>query len=200
VKAALALAFVVAVTFVTSPSILLAAVLLLILGAAVSGVPMAKYLARVFLVAPLFTAVVMVPALFSGITPGHALVHLGPWALTREGLYFGAAFTLRMSAALCALQLLVMTTPWHALIKALAVPGPLGTVTLLMLLTYRYIHVLITSAIEGTYGIAARTVGTLRPGQARTLLAGHILSLFVTSRAMAAEVHDAMKSRGYRAL
>jgi cobalt ECF transporter T component CbiQ len=173
---------------------------LLIALAGASRVPIKRYLARVFLIVPFFTALIIIPALFSGITPGEGLLRIGPWTITREGLYFGATFTLRVSAALCALQLLVMTTPWHILIRAFGATGFPRMFTLLLLLTYRYIHVMITGAIEIMHGVTSRTCSFLAAARIRRITAGSLVSLFLTSRRISDEVYDAMRSRGWRTL
>jgi cobalt/nickel transport system permease protein len=200
VKALLALALIVIISVTTSPAALSVVTALLIATAAASGVGMRKFLARVFLVAPLFTAIITLPALFSGITPGEEALRVGPWIVTREGLRLAAMLTLRVSAALCALQLLVMTTPWHTLIRAFDAPGLPRTFTLLLLLTYRYIHVMITGALERMHGVTSRMGSAASPAMMRKVMAANMLSLFLTSRRVSDEVYDAMRSRGWRTL
>lgn len=200
VKLVATLAVVIALTAVTSWKLLLGAVCALTAAAALSGVPLRTFAGRVFLVVPLFTVVIITPSVFNFITPGDPILCIGAWAVTREGLTLAATFTLRVVAALSAVTLLVMTTPWHRLLGALRLPGLPGFFTLVLLMTYRYIHLLLTWAVELVQGVASRSCGALPPGRARAVVARHILSIFLLSRRLSDDVYDAMRSRGWRSI
>lgn len=183
-----------------------------LLMALASSVPLSFFAKRVLFFVPLFSALIVLPALFNVITPGEPLWVLlrrpescswGPYtlprdiAVTRQGLAGAVVFVSRVTASVSCAVLLTLTTRWtdiFAGLRALFVPR-VFVMTLAM--TYRYIFVLLR-LIQDMY--RARKSRTIQAGTAaseRGWIASRIGFLFRTSAEMSRDIHLAMVSRGY---
>ena len=93
----------------------------LVLGLAFfSKIPLGFFVKRVWLLIPFFTGLVALPALF--MTPGSILVHLPlELVITRTGLTTALFLLLRVGTSVSVAVLLVLTTPWNSVLKALGV-------------------------------------------------------------------------------
>ncbi|HWQ61735.1 MAG TPA: CbiQ family ECF transporter T component, partial [Negativicutes bacterium] len=125
---------------------------LLLLAALVSGIGPRPYLLRTWLPALIFAGLAVLPAIFSWVTPGTPLIVLysgaewrvGPLtlpaelAVTRQGLTSAAMVLLRAAASLGLVVLLVKTTRWPALTKALQSLGMPTVFVMVLELAYRY--------------------------------------------------------------
>src|SRR5206468_2429569 len=92
-------------------------------GALVSRIPLGFYVKRVWLGIPLFAGIVVVPSIF--LAGGHPLIRLplGVTGLTatREGVLGAGIFVLRVGTSVSLAVLLVLTTKWADLLKALRI-------------------------------------------------------------------------------
>jgi cobalt/nickel transport system permease protein len=125
--------------------------------AVASRVPLRTYLARTAVVATL-SVVVVLPRLV--LTPGPAVLAVGGVAVTRPGVAYVAVFGLRVAASVAFATLLILTTPFPALVAALRRLGaPAGAATLLSL-TYRYLFLCVADIHRA---LLARDARRLRP-------------------------------------
>ncbi|MDI3317549.1 MAG: CbiQ family ECF transporter T component [Bacillota bacterium] len=197
---------------------LLAAVL-----AASSGLAVGRFLRRVWLGLPLLTAVTVLPAATSWVTPGEPLLRLwgaagaaplrlgpvalpGALALTRPGVEGALLLLLRVGDSLAFALLLSWTTRWSELgrgLRALRVPGLLVT---LLTMSQRYLVVLAGLVEELFLARRARPVapppagvaGATRSARAgQRFVAAAATVLLLRSQQVAEEVYLAMKARGY---
>ena len=129
---------------------------------------------------------------------GETLFHLGPLAVTREGVILSAQITLKSNAILLSFIAMVasmsIATLGHAM-NRLYIPDK---IVHLFLLTYRYIFV-----IDQEYQRLSRSakIRSFRPGtNAHTYktYAYLIGMLFVRASARAQRVHQAMLCRGFK--
>lgn len=168
-----------------------------------SRVPMGFYLKRVWMFMPFFTGIVALPALF--ITPGAPLITLidlaSPrvfLAITQPGIITAAFLLLRVGASVSIGVLLILTTRWEMLLKALRVLHAPQAFVLILGMTYRYIYVLLHTANNMFLARESRVVGRVSSAEDRDWLTASMGTLFSKSYALSEEVYLAMLSRGFR--
>jgi cobalt/nickel transport system permease protein len=207
-KLAGALALVLAVALVHSPVVLAAVAALLPVAAASSRIEVGRFVRRVWLVVPLFTGLVVLPATLNLITPGEVVVGLGhPFGhelgITAQGLHGAVVIVLRVGASVSIATLLALTTPWPALLAALRALRVPRAFVLVAGMAYRYLFVLL-GVVEDMYmARKARAAGTRSRGvvasrAGRASVAAAAATLFARAYAMADDVHLAMVARGWR--
>lgn len=168
--------------------------------AAMSGIPAAK-LARVWLIAPLFSAAILVPAALNVVTPGYPVLVLhasGPMlAVTDAGLVVAGRMILRVAVCVSLVLLLTATTRPEQLFKALRALGVPVVFVMLLGMMERYLWVLARAAEEIHLAKVSRSItrGSVREEQA--WVAAGMGSLFRRTRKLGHEVYLAMISRGY---
>jgi cobalt/nickel transport system permease protein len=165
-----------------------------------SRLPFRRLLRRVWLVIPLFTAVVALPALFTTTgDPGLILlshpVHL---VVTVQGARTVLTLILRTATLLSWTLLLVLSTRWAALLKALRVLRLPQPIVLLLSMTRRYIFLLLQKAEEMLLARRSRMMGRLPDAAGRRMAAGMAGTLLAHSYQLSQEVQLAMEARGFR--
>ena len=173
--------------------------------AAASQVPMGFYFKRVWVFMPFFTGLVALPALFSPFTPGAPLVTLidlaSPrlyLAITLPGVVTAAFLLLRVGASVSVAVLVILTTRWATLLKALRVLRVPQAFVLILGMTFRYIYVLIHAANNMFLARKSRLVGRVSGAEERHWLTASLGTLFVKSYDLSDQVYLAMQSRGFR--
>jgi cobalt ECF transporter T component CbiQ len=162
-----------------------------------SKVPLGFFVKRVWLFIPFFTGVVALPALF--ITPGSILVHL-PLGLviTKTGLMTALFLLLRVGASVSVAVLLVLTTPWNSVLKALGVLRIPPVIILILGMTYRYIHLMLHLTNDMFLSRKSRLLRRMNGPEERRLIAATSGTLLSKSLQVSSEVYLAMQSRGFR--
>ncbi|MGC8838455.1 MAG: cobalt ECF transporter T component CbiQ [Anaerolineae bacterium] len=176
--------------------------------AAAGRIPLGFFVQRVWVFIPLFTGLVALPATFNWVTPGEPLVTLvrfpAGWqflppdlSITAQGLRGAAFLVARVATSVSFAVLLVLTTPWAHLLKALAVLRfpTVGILTLGM--TYRYLFVFLRVVGDLFLARKSRTVGRTPPGEQRRWIADRIGYLAGRSFHLGHEAYLAMVSRGW---
>jgi len=188
-------------------------VLLVLLALAVALVPasrigLRRFAARAWLFIPLFTAAIMLPAIFNIVTPGSAVLtlwsHGAPFwplpdslAVTAPGLFAFARLVLRVTTVVSFSVLLTATTPWSDLLKAMRAVGvPRGFVFVLAV-AYRYVFTLVRMVQDMAMARTSRLVGRVSSSEDRHFLGAAVATVFGKSQATSEEVYLAMISRGY---
>jgi len=180
--------------------VLYAATLLL---AAASGLSLSFFIKRVWLFIPVFTGIVVLPATFSFVTPGHIVVPFGTWfghrvGMTGQGLTAAGLIVTRVAVSISLVVLLTLTTPWNRLLAALRALALPRMFVLVLAMAYRYVFHLLNSVSEMYTARKARTVGTETDvASGRRFVAASAGALFGKSHALSEEVHMAMLARGY---
>lgn len=153
---------------------------------------------RVWLVALAFTSMIAAPALF--LTPGEPLYRLplGGVMITEQGLRTAVLLIARVETAVTLSTLLVLTTPWMHLLKALRTLRVPAEVVMLLAMTQRYVMLLAATASQMFESRQSRMVGRLSAGEQRRLMVNSGGVLLGKTLQTGNEVHWAMQSRGFR--
>jgi cobalt/nickel transport system permease protein len=162
-----------------------------------SRLPMGTFVRRVWLLLPFFTGMIALPAFF--LTPGPALVQL-PWGLTitRTGAQTALFLLLRVSTSMSFGVLLILTTAWNSVLKALNVLKVPDVFILTLGMTYRYIYLLLHTTNDMFLSRKSRVIGHMNGQEERRLLAASAGALLGKSLHLSEEVYLAMQSRGFR--
>ena len=177
----------------------IAALLLVAIAIAVaSRVSLASLAKRVWLLILGFTGLIALPALF--LTPGEPLftaraLHL---AISVQGIRTAMLLVLRVETAATLTTVLVLSTAWTHILKALrSLHLPAEIVTMLAM-THRYVFLLIETANQMFESRQSRTVGILNGSEQRKMTARTAGVLLSKSIELSHEVYLAMLSRGFR--
>jgi cobalt ECF transporter T component CbiQ len=163
-----------------------------------SGIAIRTLCLRVWLGVLLFTGPVVFPAIFT--IPGRALsvvpwVH---WTITLQGVHSAVRLLLRAETAATLAALLVLTTPWNHVLKAMRVFRIPVAVVVLLGMTHRYVTLLLQIARDFFEARRCRVVSRLTPARQRHLMAATTGVLLGRSLQLSEDVHAAMQARGYR--
>ncbi len=182
-------------------SMFLMIILSLIL-AILSRVPLGWYLKRVWLFVPLFSVVILIPSMTNLVTRGEAF---GPSVdlfgmtvyLTKEGLAYAVTFTLRVGAAVSLSILMVATIGWSRLMAAMAQLKFPPSFVIILDMTYRYIHLLLDTVANMFMARKSRMVSRPNKREIWEIGGSSVTNLFNKSYKMSENVYQAMISRGY---
>ncbi|HET7095392.1 MAG TPA: cobalt ECF transporter T component CbiQ [Thermomicrobiales bacterium] len=164
-----------------------------------SGLSLGFFVKRVLLGIPLFASIVFVPALF--LIAGRPVLQLplGPIALTvsDNALWSGAAFITRVAASVSLAALLVVTTRWADLLKAMRVLRLPAIFIVILGMTYRYVFLFLQLVEQLFLARASRTVGAAAAREQRQWLGGGMGTLLGKSFKTSNDVYMAMVARGF---
>jgi len=166
--------------------------------ALVSRIPIRLLALRVWLAVLAFTGAIALPAIF--LTPGAAIYRLPllDWAVTSQGLRGAGFLILRAETAATLSTLLILTTLWTHLMRALRYfHAPVVFVAILGM-TYRYMFLFLATARDMFESRESRLVGDLAPADRRRLAAASAGVLLGKTLQVSSEVHMAMQARGFR--
>jgi cobalt/nickel transport system permease protein len=204
-KIVLLVALLFVTAFVRHIQVLLGLYALALVLAAASRLSLGFFVKRVWLFIPIFTGIVVLPATFSFITPGHIVLALWHWhghgvGLTAQGLYGAGLIVSRVAVSISLVILLTLTTPWVKLLGALRALFVPRVFILIVGMAYRYLFLLLNAVTDMYTARKARSVGNATGdiGEGRRLVSATAGALFGKSHALSEEVHQAMVARGYR--
>jgi cobalt ECF transporter T component CbiQ len=141
-----------------------------------------------------FTGLIALPALF--ITPGDAV--LPHWPITWQGLITALRLIVRAETAATLAGLLVLTTPWTHVLKALRTLRVPTVLVVILGMTYRYIFLLVRLAEEFFEARRSRMIWTLSRPEQRHMAGAAAGVLLNKSLQLSEDVYLAMQSRGFR--
>ncbi|MEP7046768.1 MAG: cobalt ECF transporter T component CbiQ [Ilumatobacteraceae bacterium] len=174
-----------------------------VLLAVASRIPLSYFVRRVWLFVPIFTGIVVLPAMFSFITPGRVVVPLGHWfghrvGITSQGLRSAGLIIVRVATSISFVVLLTLTTTWTRLLAALRSLRLPRMFILVLGMAYRYVFHLLGSVTEMYEARKARTVQTnTGVTSGRAFVSATAGTMFGKAHAMSEEVYQAMVARGY---
>jgi cobalt/nickel transport system permease protein len=174
-------------------AILLTAVVLVVASALPVGT-----IAPVWLSVLTFTGVIAFPAIF--LTPG-ATFYKFPniaWPITTPGITSASFLILRAETSATLAMLLVFTTPWTHVLKALRTFRVPIVFVVALGMTFRYILLLLETAREMFESRKSRTVGKMNRADYRRLAISSGGVLLGKSFQLSSEVFLAMQARGFR--
>jgi cobalt/nickel transport system permease protein len=159
------------------------------------------FLKRTLLFVPIFAAVIAIPALFSAVTPGEAVVSfpvLGhSVSITRQGIGTASVFFLRVLGSVSLAVLLVLTTRHHILLKVLRIFKVPALFVMITGMCYRYIF-LFLDIIQNTFTAIKSRVGYISSSATgRRIATTNMAGLWLRSYRMQTQVYSAMLARGY---
>jgi cobalt/nickel transport system permease protein len=156
--------------------------LLALVLAVLSGIGPGKLAAWVWAPVLLFTGAIALPAI----------------VLVPQGARSAAFLLARAETAATLSALLVLTTPWALVLKALRVLKCPIVVVAILGMTYRYIFEILRTALDMFEARRSRTVGELGAMESRRMAASAVGVLLSKSFQLSGDVHLAMQSRGFR--
>jgi cobalt ECF transporter T component CbiQ len=163
-----------------------------------SGISLASLAKRVWIVVFAFTGLIALPAIV--VTPGDPLftVPMLHWVVSAQGIRTAAFLLLRAETAVTMATLLVLSTPWPGILKALRTFHLPAEVVTMLAMTHRYLSQLIETTNQMFEAQQSRTVGQLGGPQQRRIMARVAGLLLGKSVELSQEVYLAMISRGFR--
>jgi cobalt/nickel transport system permease protein len=166
--------------------------------ALVSHIPIRLLAARVWLAVLAFTGAIALPAIF--LTPGAVIYRLPllEWPVTQQGLRSAGFLILRAETAATLAMLLILSTLWTRLLRALRYFRAPVVVVAILGMTYRYMFLFLATARDMFESRESRIVGVLEPADRRRLAAASAGVLLGKSLQVSGEVHLAMQARGFR--
>lgn len=171
------------------------AALLLGIGLAMCSCISIKTLAiRTWVGVLVFTGFIALPAVF--LTPGDAV--LPHWPITWQGLFTALRLVVRAETAATLAGLLVLTTPWTHVLKALRTLHVPTVLVIILGMTYRYIFLLARLAEDFFEARRSRMIRPLSKPEQRRMAGAAAGVLLNKSLQLSEDVYLAMQSRGFR--
>ena len=198
VKLGIFVGFIVVAVMVKSLAVLAALFLLAVGLALFSGIAIARLAGQVWIGVLGFTGLIALPAIF--LVPGDTLVMLPllGWPVTLQGVRSAAFLTGRSETTATYALLLILSTPWAHLLKAMRAYRLPVVIVVILGMTYRYVFVFLQTAAQMFEARRSRMVGRLSPSDRQRLATATAGALLGKALDMSSEVHLAMISRGYR--
>lgn len=193
VKVAGMLSLVAAVALAAKLWVIAAVLILAIALASLSAIPLRILAGRAWMGAILFSGLIAAPALF--LTPGTSLYGL---PITVQGARTAAFLVLRASTAATLMLVLVYTTPWMHVLKALRIFRVPVVFVVILGMTCRYILLMLETAHEMFESRNSRSVNRSTPAEQRRMAVAGSGVLLGKSLHLSGEVYLAMQARGYR--
>lgn len=173
-------------------------VLLVPVLAVMSKVPLRRIALQAYLPVLVFTGLIAAPALFLVPGPAVAVLPVTGWAITANGLTSAAMLMVRAGSAAGLALLLVLTTPWSLVVKALGALGVPAVITAMLAMTQRYIFIFLQTAADMHDAMHSRVMAPMAGARRRQMIVSVAGVLFTRSLDMGQNVHEAMIARGYR--
>jgi cobalt/nickel transport system permease protein len=212
VKLVFLLVFIVLVSMMRSIRVELALSAFFMALIALSRLNMLHLYRRILGFAFLFGFLIALPSAFNVITRGEIVIPVATlsrpyhfWiysipkeiGITREGLFGVGMLTLRVMNSVSLSLLIVYTTPFFEIIRALKVFRVPDAFLMIIILSYKYIFIF-SKTVEDMYrAMKARLAGPVGSATIRGLLAGRIYFIFKRSQMQYEETYRAMLCRGF---
>lgn len=163
-----------------------------------SRIPLRLLATRVWIGVLLFTGIIAFPAIF--MTPGEPLARVPVlhWTASWQGAHAAFRLVTRAETAATLAILLVLTTPWTHVLKAMRVFRVPVVMVVILGMTHRYIFLLLHTAGDFFEARRCRLVGELDARARRKMIAASAGVLFGRSLQLSEDVFAAMQSRGFR--
>jgi cobalt/nickel transport system permease protein len=177
-----------------------------------SRVNLVNFYRRIFFLGFIFGFLIALPSALNVITHGKILFPIVTlpkaydfWVyhipevigLTKEGLSVVAMLTLRVLNSLSVSFLILYTTPFPEIVKALKVLRVPDTFLIIISLTYKYIFIFASIVTDMYLAKKSRLVGAVSKAEARDWIAGRIAFLFKKTQLKCEDVFKAMIGRGF---
>ena len=166
-----------------------------------STIPLRYFLIRTLLFIPLFSLGIVLPTLFSIVTPGEPICSFQVLGIngiiTRPGVDGALLFVVRIATSVSLVALLSLTTRHSELLKVLRIFGVPQIFVLTVSMCYRYLY-LFATMVENIFTAVKSRVGVVSHyGKGQNIVAWNIANTWNRTTQMSEEVYMAMLSRGY---
>lgn len=166
--------------------------------AKLSKIQIIVFLKRVWLILPLIMFIVSLPATTSLLIKGKPIFFLAHnFYVSMEGTLTVIKLTLRVGVSFSFGYLMVMTTRWSEITKALEMLKVPSLIISVLDMTYRYLFVLVRLTVKMFEARFLRTIGKIDAAKNRKFISDSIAFLFIRANAMSDEIYDSMVCRGY---
>lgn len=164
----------------------------------ISGIAIRGTMSTIWLGMAIFSGMLTAPAIF--IVPGPTLFTIPwlGWGISANGLRSTVMLMLRAEISITVSFVLITTTLWTHVLKALRILGVPTLIVVMLSMTYRYIFLMLQSARDLFEARQSRIIGKLPDAEARRLAAGSVGVLLSKSVQLSNDVFMAMQSRGFR--
>lgn len=189
--------FAVTASFVHSVSALSAMIVLTLVLAAASRVSPVSFVRKVMASAGLFAVLLAAPAATAWITPGHAAMTLGPLTVTSEGLYIAVRLIARVVAGAGFGLLVVWTTRWTDLLRALTAMKMPDLVVATLAMAQQQIMSLLRTVENMHLARESRMLSRGTARENRGWVTERMAFVAKKSFKTADDVYDAMLARGF---
>lgn len=198
VKVAGILALIIAAALARNAYVILSIFAVAVALALLSQVSLRTLATREWLGVFLFTGSIALPAIF--VTSGRVIYRLPElgWPVTAQGVHSAIYLVTRVETAATLSLLLILCTPWTHVLKALRVFHVPVVFVVILGMTYRYIFLMLQTALDMFESRQSRLVGALNGPERRRLAAASVGVLLTKSLHLSGEVYLAMQSRGFR--
>jgi len=120
------------------------------------------------------------------------------WPITEQGTRSAVYMLLRVETAATIAGLLVLSTEWPHLLKALRVMGVPALLVTVLSMSYRYSFLMLRTAREMFEARRSRLIGSLEGPERRRFAASSVGVLLAKTVGLGNEVYLAMVSRGFQ--
>jgi cobalt/nickel transport system permease protein len=117
--------------------------------------------------------------------------------VTRDGAQGIALLFLRVTNSMALALLVLYTTPFPEIVKALRIVRVPDAFVIIITLSYKYMFVLTRTVEEMHFAKKSRLLGTVRGREARSWVAERITLLYRKTHAQCGEIFKAMVARGF---
>ncbi len=167
-----------------------------------SRIPMRFFAVRVLFFVPLFTGIIVIPAVFNMVTPGQEVLRLfsfSEWnlSITIEGIHAAIILIVRTTVAVSFPVLLTLTTRWNEVMNAMRSLKMPGIFILILAMTYRYIFLFLGVLDKMLLSRKSRATGKLKAITACKLYAPIVGAIFTKAYDLNEKVFLAMLARGF---
>jgi cobalt ECF transporter T component CbiQ len=177
-----------------------------------SRINLAQFYKKIVGLTFVFGFLVVFPSAFNIVTPGQLVLPVitlsQPYefiiyhipeeiGITRQGIDGVMMLCLRMMNSLAISLLVIYTTPFHRIIRALQVFRVPPALLLVITLSYKYIFIFAKTIEDMYFARKSRLVGMVKDHEARIWVAGRIAHMFRKAMSRYEEVFRAMVARGF---
>jgi len=177
-----------------------------------SRVNLVSFYKKIFFLGFLFGFLISLPSALNVIIHGKVLIPIITFSkaydflgyqipevigFTKEGFSVVAMLTLRVLNSLSISFLILYTTPFHEIIKALKVLKVPDAFLIIISLTYKYIFIFTRIVADMHLAKKSRLVGVVNKAEARNWIAGRIAFIFKKTQLKCDDVFKAMIGRGF---
>lgn len=213
IKILFLITFLLLINFSRSLSSLLLLLVFSLLLAALSRIELKFYFKRLFIFIPIFTGFIALPSIFNLFVPGDPLVdimefgqntYIGPVHIpdkiyiTEQGVNGALIFITRVTTSVSFSILIILTTEFNSLLKALKIIKVPGVIISIIGMSYRYINLLVKEIENLYYAGKSRNMRKFGFRKGRKWAGSRISTLLRKSIKISDEVYSAMIARGYR--